>query len=441
MSTTDTAQAVRKREIFGWAMYDFANSSYTTVVITFVYSAFFVSMIVPPELAHLKNTFWAASIAISTAIAIVLAPLVGILCDYSGRKKRYLAWCTWLSVLGTGGLYFVGPGDITLGIIFLVCSNTAWMLSESFIASFLTELATRKNIGRISGIGWGIGYIGGLSSLLVTLAILDSSIGDSINRNQLAMLAMAAFYGLGALPTFVFVKERAQPKAGFEHASLRIMLAAACNRLIAMKKLIADYPVLFHFFIAFLVFSAGISVVIKFFGIYAQEDIGITADKLVAIGATLQIAAMLGSIGFGFIEDKLGSKRTLMLSLLWWLTGLLGIYFLLPLHTATGIDVANLFVMVSFIAGSAMGATQSASRTIVGLLARPEDSALLFGLWGTAGRLAIILGMTFGPISDVIGRHSALLVIMLYFILGALLLRRVPLDAAITQEPGAAHLR
>lgn len=430
---------VRKREIVGWAMYDFANSSYTTVVITFVYSTFFISAIVPPELAHLKNTFWALAIAISTGLSIVLAPLVGILCDYSGRKKRYLAWCTWLSVLGTGGLFLVEPGNIWLGIGFLVIGNTAWMLSESFIASFLTELATRETMGRISGIGWGIGYIGGLVSLVLTLVVLESGFGDSVDRVQFAMLIMAAFYGLGALPTFIFVRERAKPYPGFEQADFRQLIKATGRRVLAMRTIIADYPVLFRFFIAFMVYSAGISVVVKFFGIYAQEDIGIAASQVVVIGATLQVAAMLGAIGFGFVEDRIGSKNTLLLSLLWWLLGLIAIYFLEPLQRLTGLDMVSLFVAVSFIAGSAMGATQSASRAVVGLLARPEDSTMLFGLWGTFQRLAIILGMSFGPIADTIGRHSALLVIMAYFVIGALLLHRVPLKEAIARSRALAR--
>ena len=429
---------VQKREIFGWAMYDFANSSYTTVVVSFIYSAFFVSYIVPPELAHMKNTFWAVSVAISTGLAIILAPLVGVLCDYSGHKKRYLAWCTWTSVFATGGLYFVDPGNVWLGMTFLIFSNTAWMLSESFIASFLTDLANKDNMGRISGIGWGIGYIGGLLSLLIIIVVVtetaDSNLEAYIHQNQLAMVAVALFYGLGALPTFLFVRERAQPKPGFENASHRELLQAAGARLVAMKEIIKEYPVLFRFFIAFMVYMAGVAVVVKFFGIYAQEEVGIKGVQLLIIGATLQIASMIGAVGFGFVEDKLGSKNSLLLTIGWWLVGLLGIYYLTPLSLLTGLDLPTLFVVVAFVAGSAMGAIQSASRAVVGLLAKPEDSALLFGLWGTFGRFAIIVGMTFGPIADAVGRHQALLVIMVYFILGGILLARVPLRQAIHHE-------
>jgi UMF1 family MFS transporter len=440
MTALQNTPPVKKREIFGWAMYDFANSSYTTVVVTFVYSAFFVAYIVPPELAHLKNTFWSAAVAISTAFAIVLAPFVGVLCDYSGRKKKYLAWCTALSVVGTGGLFFVNPGNVYLGLTFLIMSNTAWMLSESFIASFLPELATKQNMGRISGFGWGIGYIGGLLSLLLMFQIITVSFDDApirfIDQNQLAMVFISLFYALGALPTFLLVKERAQPKEGFEKASIAVLSKAALERLLRMRELIHEYPILFRFFLAFMVYSAGVAVVVKFFGIYAQEEIGISGGTLVLIGAVLQISSMMGAIGFGFLEDKLGSKLTILLSLAWWIFGILGIYMLNSLVALTGISTEDLFVALAFIAGSALGATQSASRALVGQLAKPGDSALLFGLWGTFGRFAIILGMTFGPISDVLGRHTGLLFILVYFIIGGIMLMQIPIKKPSTVAAG-----
>ena len=439
--TANQPAPVKKREIFGWSMYDFANSSYTTVVVTFVYSAFFVSHIVPPELAHLQNTYWSIAVSLSTALAILLAPFAGVLCDYSGKKKKYLSWCTAMSIIGTGGLFFVNPGQVWLGITFLILSNTAWMLSETFIASFLPELATSKNMGKISGIGWGIGYIGGLASLLLTLQIITDSFADNpqafIDQNQLAMVAIALFYAIGALPTFLLVRERATAQQGFEQASMAVLLKAAAKRVADMRSLIGEYPTLFKFFLAFMVYSAGISVIVKFFGIYATDEIGIVGGLLIAIGAVLQISSMVGAISFGFLEDKLGSKKTILLSLLWWIAGIVGIYYLDTLAALMHLTPQKAFVVLAFIAGSALGATQSASRALVGLLARPKDSALLFGLWGTFGRFAIILGMTFGPISDAVGRHASLLVILLYFILGGILLIFIPIQHRQSTESAA----
>ena len=429
---------VKKREIFGWAMYDFANSSYTTVVVTFIYSTFFVAYIVPPELAHLKNTFWSLAVAISTGLAIILAPFIGVLCDYSGKKKKYLVWCTAASILGTLGLFLVEPGQIWAGLALVVVSNTAWMLSESFIASFLPELSTKENMGKVSGIGWGIGYLGGLLSMFLILMLFPSDLikgsEQYIDRNQLAMAVIAGFYFMCALPTFLLVKERALPQPGFENANFKTLLNCAFDRILSMKQLIREYPVLFKFFICFMVYSAGIAVVIKFFGIYTQEEIGITGNSYALVGMILQVSAALGAVGFGFIEDKIGSKNTVLVSLTWWVAGILGIYFIDPLISITGFGLIPLYVGIAFIAGSALGATQSASRAIVGQLVEPKDSALMFGLWGTFGRLAIIIGMTFGPISDLLGRHSALLFILTYFIIGGLLLTRVPLTRTHTAQ-------
>jgi len=438
MVTRNNSIPVKKREIFGWAMYDFANSSYTTVVVTFVYSAFFVSYIVPPELAHLKNTFWSLAVALSTMLAIVLAPFVGVLCDYSGKKKKYLAWCTMTSVGATLGLFFVDPGQVWIGLTLLVLSNTAWMLSESFIASFLTDLSTKNNMGKISGIGWGIGYIGGLLSLILMKFVITADSTENspafIDQNQLSMLIIAVFYFLGALPTFLLVKERGVAKAGFSGASFGTLVKAAYSRLVAMKQIIGEYPVLFKFFIAFTAYSAGVAVVVKFFGIYTQQEVGITGGDYVLIGIILQVSAALGAVGFGFIEDKIGSKNTVLVSILWWIVGILGIYFIKALVSVTNIDIKLMYTIVSFIAGSALGATQSASRAIVGQLAKPQDSALLFGLWGTFGRFAIIIGMTFGPISDLLSRQTALLFILVYFIVGAALLLPIQINKAVTNS-------
>jgi UMF1 family MFS transporter len=425
-----------KKEVFGWAMYDFANSSYTTVVITFIYSAFFVAYIVPEELSHLRNSLWAFAIAISTLISIFVAPIVGVICDLSGNKKNYLAICTAGSVIGTACLYFVEPGNILLGITFLIVSNTAWMLSESFNASLLTEISNSKNIGRISGIGWGIGYIGGLLSLILVSIIIQSSPETSltsyIDENQLAMLFIALFYLIASLPLFFLVQTRSSSHNKQHKLTTAQLLSAAYQRLMAFSVLIHQYPVLFRFFMAFLVYSAGISVVIKFLGIYATEEIAISGHTLIYIGAILQISSMIGAIGFGYLEDRIGSKHSILYSLVLWISGIVSIYFLEQISHFLGTSVIASFLMIAFIAGSALGATQSCSRSLVGRLTRPEDSALMFGLWGTFSRLSIILAMAFGPLSDLIGRKNGLLLILLYFVVGGVMLLRVQVKKPAT---------
>ncbi|TXR53445.1 MFS transporter [Reinekea thalattae] len=429
-----------KREIISWALYDFANSSYTTVVITFVYSAFFMSYIIPPELAHLKNSLWAATISLSTLISIFAAPYIGALCDITGRKKQYLGVCTLTSVISTALLYFVGPNDLALGMFLLVISNTAWMLSESFNASFLTDISNEKNIGSVSGFGWGIGYIGGLLSLILVFMIITASaennIQQYIHQNQLAMLMIALFYGIAALPLFFVVKQTPPTpltKEGNKISSSQLLLLA-WQQIRQLKSLSRDKPSMFQFFLAFLVYTAGVAVVVKFMGIYATEEIGISGAELIIVGATLQVSSMIGAILFGLLDDKVGSKAAILYSIALWVLGVCAIYFLASLSYWTNISMSQLFIVICFIAGSALGATQSSSRAIVGRFASGQDSAFIFGLWGTFSRLAIILAMLFGPLSDLVGRQNSLLLILVYFLIGAFLLIKVPVNKALNSH-------
>jgi len=427
---------IQKREIFGWAMYDFANSSYTTVVITYIYSAFFISTIIPKD-SVLQDTYWSIAIAASTILSVFLSPILGAMADINGKKKKYLLWLTSVSVIFTASLFFVEPGQVWLGISLLVFSNTAWMLSENFIASFLPDITTPKNIGKISGIGWGIGYIGGLLSLVLMVGLITVSKDKNpelyIYQNQVAMFAVALFYLLAAIPTFIFLKERNVADTDNKEQNLASLLKVSTKKVSNMFVLIKKYPSLFRFFIPFTMYSAGISVIVKFFGIYASEELKITGIDLIMTGAILQLSSMLGAISFGFMQDKLGAKFTLQTSLLWWLLALLGIYYLENISLFFTMENKQMFIVIAFIAGSALGATQSASRAVVGLITKKEDASLSYGLWGVFGKFSIVLGMIFGPISDAVGRHNALIVVMFYFLIGFLLLRLVPFETLPNQ--------
>lgn len=442
-STTVESSApapVKKREIFGWAMYDFANSSYTTVVISIVYAAFFTKHIVPAGSAA-RDTYWSIAIVISTIIAIILSPLVGAICDYTGRKKRYLMYATLTCAVSTAALFFVGPGDVGLAIALIALSNAGFMLGESFCASFLTDLATKENMGVISGLGWGLGYFGGLSSLALVLFVLvtaapETNLALFISQNQAAMIAIAVFYVLSSLPMFLLVKERAKPVPGFEGAKMKQLMAAGLKELRESYALTKQYPVLFKFFIAFMVYMAGLEVVIKFVGIYATDELKLSQAELTKVFLILQLSAAGGALCFGFLESKLGAKRTVLATIVWWIVACLGIFFLPNMSAATGLPIGQVFFAVALMAGAGIGSIQSSSRTVVGLLSPEGRSSQMFGFWGMFSRLAIILGMTFGPVSDVVGRRYAILLVLVFFAIGGALLLRVPIDRA--QDQGAA---
>ncbi|MBF0441774.1 MAG: MFS transporter, partial [Oligoflexales bacterium] len=322
-------RAVKKREILGWAMFDFANSGYTTVVISVMYSGVFSNNIVPAESA-LRTTYWSISMIISTVIAMVLSPWVGAICDYSGHKKYYLAASAVVCSLFTALLFFVNPGDVWLAVMLVAVSNAGFMLSESFCGSFLTDLATKKNMGRISGIGWAIGYFGGLASLLVyqQMVTVDQSSGLYMRQVQWAMVGNALFFLVGSIPTFVFVRERARARSGFESVGASGWIMAGYREIKRLFAIPPSHRNLLKFLLAFMVYYAGLEVVIKFVGIYTQAELHMNPGELVTLFLILQVSAALGSVCFGVLEAYIGPKNTVLATLVWWVMGTLGIFFL-----------------------------------------------------------------------------------------------------------------
>ena len=436
-----TAPPVTKREIFGWAMFDFANSSYTTVVVTVVYSAFFVGYIVPAGSA-IRDSYWSIAIILSTLLALVLSPLAGAICDLSGRKKAYLFGTTLICAVGTAALALVGPGAVWPAIALIVLSNATWMLSESLCGSFLPDLSTPETMGKISGLGWGIGYFGGLASVILATRLVIRSdpatnLAGYIAENQVAMVAIGAFFIVAALPTFLLVRNRSRPAPGFERAGALTLLKAGLREFGRTVETARQNRILFQFLGAFMVYMAGLDAIVKFVGIYAREEVRLTTAELGMLFLVLQLSAAGGALGFGWLESRIGPKRTVLLTLLWWIVGVLGIFFLDALAGTLGSDPKKVFYGLGLFAGAGIGATQASSRTVVGLLSPPDKTAQMFGFWGIFARLATILGTSFGFVSDSLSRRAAVLVVVGFFALGAILLSRVDIERGMREVRAA----
>jgi MFS transporter, UMF1 family len=437
MSQPASSPPVTKREIFGWAMFDFANSSYTTVVITIAYGKFFVSNIVPAE-SVTRDTYWSVAIILSTVLNLFLSPVAGAVIDYSGRKKAALITSCLICSVATASLAFVGPGDVWPAIGLIVLSNAAFMLSESFCASFLPELSTPATMGRISGIGWGIGYLGGLISAFIALKLIITS--DAANTalyvadNQRAMVAVGIFFLTAALPTFILVKNRSVPAPGFEQAGFGRLVKTGISEFKNSFAIAARHKILFQFLFAFMVYMAGLDAIVKFVGIFAEQEVKLTNNELVYLFLVLQVSAAAGALGFGWLESRIGPKKTVMLTLAWWIVGVLGIYFMDPIGHALGVPPKHVFYVLGIFAGAGIGSTQASSRTVVGLLAPPDRTAQMFGFWAVFSRLGTILGASFGFVADGFqSRRAAVLLVLVFFVVGALLLSRVDVDRGIRE--------
>tara|TARA_B100000029_G_C17600326_1_gene965534 strand:- start:3608 stop:4915 length:1308 start_codon:yes stop_codon:yes gene_type:complete len=426
---------VTKKEIFGWSMFDFSNSGYTTVVTTAIYAGFFTEYIVGKDSA-LRDTYWSISILLATFVALFLSPLVGAICDLQGKKKKYLFLTCIFCALPTVFLFFVGPGQVWPAIILLAISNAAFMLSENFCGSFLPDIATKENMAKISGIGWAIGYFGGLVNLVLVQLIVtskDSQLNLFIEQNQLAMVATGIFVLVAALPAFFLLKERSQPVPGFEQASLSVLFKEGTQRAISTFREAKKYKELFQFFWSFVLYYAGVAASISFAGIFARRVLKFETGDLVIMFLMIQIFAAFGSYVFGILERKTGIKNNILLTLGIWIMSVTLIVCLFPLAKLFSVEPKQAFFLVSLFVGLGLGSTQSSSRALVGLLCPPEKSAEMFGLWGMFNKVAILLSMaTFGPLSDYLGSiNLACILLVVYFLIGGIMLLRVDVEGAL----------
>ncbi|MGH8722635.1 MAG: MFS transporter, partial [Burkholderiales bacterium] len=265
------APEVKLREVWAWSMYDFANSGYTTVVITAVFNAFFVAAVAGR--APWATFAWTAALSVSYLAVLLTAPLVGAWADAHAAKKRLLAYATAGCVLFTAALVFTGPGAVALAIALIILSNFFFATGENLIAAFLPELAEAKAMGRVSGWGWAFGYLGGIVSLGISLAYITWAQGAGQGAAQfvpMTMLITAAVFALCAAPTFLYLKERAVPQARGGKAWTRVL-----HTLRHAKQ----YRDLRRFLVCILFYQAGIMAVIALAAIYAQEAMKFTQQQ------------------------------------------------------------------------------------------------------------------------------------------------------------------
>ena len=406
MPATPKPPPVRPREIVAWAMFDFANSGYTTLIVTVAFSVYFTKLVAPGERA---DFLWGTGILVSNLIVILLAPTVGAMADDTGRKKLFLVGTYLLCVAGSAGLFWVLPGYVALGLTLFIASNVGFSLGENLVAAFLPEISTPANVGRVSGFGWGLGYFGGLLCLALTWPLLSGGF-ELANLSSLRLVGpvTGAFFLVAALPTFLFLRERAprrppRPLGAYARSSF--------GRLATTARSLRHFSELARFLAVFFVFSCGLSTVIGFAAIYAERTIGFTAGELIGMFLLLQLSAAGGAFLFGWIQDSIGARRTIQMTLVLWL------------FVSAGAALAAtkaMFWGVAIAAGLGIGSLQSASRAMVGLFSPVGKNGEFFGFWGLAGKGAFIVGpFIFGALSSASGsQRMAIGINALFFVAG-----------------------
>jgi UMF1 family MFS transporter len=417
-------EGVRKREVLGWAMYDFANSGYTTVVLTAVFNAYFVGVVAGN--AAWGTFAWTATLAVSSALVMLTMPAIGAHADRRAAKKRLLALSTTGCVLATAALANAGPGDLVWAVVAVILSNLFYSYGESLIAAFLPELAKRDSLGKVSGWGWSFGYFGGMLTLGLSLGYVLWAQRQGIPATQfvpVTMLITAGVYAVAALATFALLRERATPRPPMpgEVGGLRSSLAEL-HRAWKESRRFPDFSWLLSCGVAY---QAGISVVIALAAVYAEQVLGFKQTQTMALIFLVNIASAGGAFAWGYVQDRIGHRLALGFTLAGWIV--------MTALAAVATD-ATLFWIAAVIAGLCMGSSQSAGRAMAGLFSPELRRAEFYGLWTFATRLAAIVGpLTYGLVTLLTAGNHRLAIVStgLFFVVGLLLLAKIDVQRGI----------
>ncbi len=414
-----------KFRIFIWTLFDFANTSYSIVVVTFIFAVYFKEVIASNK--PVGDLLWSLGISISMIITAIISPVLGAIADYSSGKKRFLLFFTLLCILSTAMMFFLSEGDILYALILFVLANIGFEAGLVFYDAFLPELTTPKNYGRVSGYGFGMGYLGSLVILLIIVPFIRN---DMIKET---FPLSAAFFLLFAAPLFFFIHD-SRKKVEKKESYFKV----GFGRVVTTIKNLKYYKNLVIFLLAFFFYIEGVNTVIFFAGNYAKTTLHFSMTNLIFFFLTVQTTAILGAVIFGIISDSLGQKRTIQITLYIWLFTILVAYITsgdgqMVIYLSEKFNIAvqefkqDSFYLVGLLAGTVIGATQSTSRSLMSKLTPYEKKTEFFGFYSLFGKSSAVLGpVVFGLVSYLTGNQRfAILSIAFFFIVGLIVLNYV----------------
>lgn len=407
---------VTRVEVWAWAMYDFANSGYTTVVLTTVFNAYFVGVVAAGE--SWGTLALTAALSVSYLMVMLSMPGLGARADARAAKRRLLFTSTVGCVLATAVLATVGPGDILWGLLWIMLSNYCYCIGESTVAAFLPELAKTEALGRVSGWGWSFGYFGGMLTLGLALVLASQAEAAGLSAMHYVpwiMLLTAGIFAVAAVPSFLFLRERTPASHQQPEPFIRRLVRA-------WHETRRDFPDFRRLLLCGACYQAGIAVVITLAAVYATQVMGFGMQQTMLLVFTVNITAAMGAFSFGYFQDRIGHKPALALTLMGWLV-MVGVAYL-------AVEVW-VFWVAAGLAGLCMGTSQSAGRAMVGALAPAHRPAEFYALWTFAIQLAAVVGpLSYGVLVWVSGgnHRMALLSTGVFFLAGLLVLHRLDFE-------------
>lgn len=418
------------RERAAWVLFDFANSPLPTILLTAFGNVYFAQVLVgeaglalgPLTLA--PKTAWGVAMGLSMALVTVTSPFLGRIADRRRAKRAFLTAYVLVGVAASFALGLVPPGAGLAAFLLYVLANFAFEGAYVFYNAFLPELAPPERVGRLSGWAWGIGYAGGLGALILAKPLIpdEYAAADAAAASRIFFL-VAAWYLVFSVPSLLFLRDR--PERARDVAGAPDPAPPSVGELRAILRGLAAHPSIVAFLLAFFLYNDAVTTVIQFTGIYTNEVLGFTPADNVDLFLVMNGVALPGAIVFGFVQDRLGGRRTVQLTLLVWIAVVAGAYL-----SRTKAD----FWPVAFLAATVIGATQSASRALMARLAPADRVAEHMGLLALSGKASAIVGpVLYGAVASGFateadpgrGNRIAVAALGLFFVVALGLLFRV----------------
>jgi len=425
-----------KRQIFGWAMYDWANSAYITTVAVGVLPFIFADVVVG-EAGVLffgrrfsATSLWAWMIGFSALVIFLSAPVLGAMADFSAAKKKFLAAFCFTGSAATVLLFFCGSGDVWKTMILFVIAQTGFVGANVFYDAFLPHIASEDRLDWVSGKGFAYGYIGGGLQFALSLGLIagHSALGiSSLLAAQIAILTAGLWWGGFALVTFSILREpgaaERMPEAYRSMNRLAASFRIGFERTVKTARKVGRFKHLTLFLIAFMIYNDGIQTVISMATIYGREELGFSITDLMLTLLIIQFIAFFGALLFGKLGEKFTAKRALIVTLALWSVVVVYAYFMTRPWE---------YYLLGCIVGIALGGSQSLSRSLYGSIIPVDASAEFYGFYSVFSKFSSIWGpFVFGLINAVSGSsRQAIISLIAFFIVGITMLVFVDVERA-----------
>ncbi|MGB0844737.1 MAG: MFS transporter [Alphaproteobacteria bacterium] len=409
-----------------WSLFDFANSAFTTVVITFVFAAYFAAEIAPTE--EIGARWWGWCMAGSGLVIAILSPVLGAIADHTGCRKPWIFVFTLMCVVPSFALWWIQPavdGGISqmqmmvIAIVLVGIANVGFEMGSVFNNSMLPDIAPKSTIGRWSGFAWGIGYLGGLACLMICLFVfidpkpalfgLNTELGEQI---RITSPFIAIWMTVFTIPMFLFTPDRPRGSVTYGQA-ISTGIRSLGETLVNVRK----NANLFRFLISHMFYRDGLNTLLQMGGLFAAAVYGLSFSELIQFAIILNVTAALGAFIFAWADDKFGSKPVIFISILCLIIAAI------PLLAASS---KLIFYISASTLGLFVGSIQASSRTMIGRLAPADKVTETYGLFAFSGKSSAFIGpLLVGELTNLYGHRIGMASLVIFLVIGLALLWKV----------------